>query len=65
VSYCLQRLRYGHDPAEGTEFVQVAEHLDADGLVRAADPTVLPEMAIAVNAFRRVVSESDSCYGRS
>jgi hypothetical protein len=32
----LQRLRLGHDSAQGAEFVQVAEHLKADGLVQAA-----------------------------
>src|SRR6184192_1313884 len=32
----LQRLGFGHDPAQGAKFVQVAEHLDADGLVQPA-----------------------------
>src|SRR6516165_352185 len=32
-----QRLRPGYRPAQGAIFVQVAEHLDADGLVQAAD----------------------------
>ena len=31
-----QRLLLGHHPAERAVFVQVAEHLDADGLVQAA-----------------------------
>ena len=31
-----QRLRPGYRPAQGAIFVQVAEHLDADGLVQAA-----------------------------
>src|SRR4249919_1076633 len=31
-----QRLGFGHGPAQRTVFVQVAEHLDADGLVQAA-----------------------------
>jgi hypothetical protein len=29
----FQRFGSGHDPAQGAVFVQVAEHLDADGLV--------------------------------
>jgi len=29
----LQRLGFGHDSAQGAEFVQVTEHLQADGLV--------------------------------
>jgi hypothetical protein len=32
-----QRLGFGHGSAQRTVFVQVAEHLDADGLVQAAD----------------------------
>jgi hypothetical protein len=32
-----QRLGLGHGPAEGAVFVQVAEHLEADGLVQATD----------------------------
>ena len=35
TSDCLQRLGSGHDSAQGAVFVQVAEHLDADGLVQA------------------------------
>jgi hypothetical protein len=31
-----QRLGPGHDPAKGADFMQVTEHLDADGLVQAA-----------------------------
>src|SRR5260221_7107616 len=31
-----ERLRFGHDSTQGAVFVQVAEHLDADGLVQAA-----------------------------
>ena len=31
-----QRLGLGHGPAQGSVFVQVAEHLDADALVQAA-----------------------------
>jgi hypothetical protein len=34
----LQRFGFGHDPAQGADLVQVAEHLDADGLVQAAYP---------------------------
>src|SRR2546429_9237646 len=36
TSDCLQCLGFGHDPAQGAVFVQVAEHLEADGLVQAA-----------------------------
>ncbi len=32
-----QRLRFGYGPTQGAVFVQVAEHLDADGLLQAAD----------------------------
>jgi hypothetical protein len=28
----------GHDPAQGADFMQVTEHLDADGLGQAAHP---------------------------
>src|SRR5579863_5397913 len=32
----LQRFGSGHDPAQGADLVQVAEHLDPDGLVQPA-----------------------------
>jgi hypothetical protein len=32
-----QRLGFGHGPAQGAVFVQVADHLEADGLVQATD----------------------------
>src|SRR5690348_6196992 len=36
ISDRRQRLRSGHGPAQAAEFMQVAEHLDADRLVQAA-----------------------------
>ena len=52
-----QCFRLGHDPAKGAVFVQVAEHLDADGLVQAAHA----DRFVAVGADQ--VSDQVACGG--
>jgi hypothetical protein len=56
-----QRLGFGHNPAEGADFVQVAEHLDPDALVQAADPDrFVPGVR---SALARSADESSSGNG--
>src|SRR5258708_38960443 len=51
-----QGFRLGHDSTERTELVQVAEHLDADGLVEAAHSDGL--VSVGTNKLRSQVAGS-------
>ena len=56
----LQRLRFGHGPPQGSVFVQVAEHLDANGLVRAAHAELGREPATRIRPATRSPAASSS-----